>query len=92
MNQRLPKSAEAELLFDSRNQKGHIRARIVGISNNGGTTWDTTYFDRNLPDPVCEASILTIGKKKGKNILAFCNAADENRRDNLTLRISYDDG
>jgi sialidase-1 len=80
------------LLFNSRNQKGHIRARIVGISNNGGTTWDTTYFDRNLPDPVCEASILTIGKKKGKNILAFCNAADENRRDNLTLRISYDDG
>lgn len=80
------------LLFNSRNQKGHIKARIVGISSNGGTTWDTTYFDRNLPDPVCEASILTIGKKKGKSILAFCNAADEKRRDNLTLRISYDDG
>lgn len=80
------------LLFNSRNQKGHIKARIVGISSNGGTTWDTTYFDRNLPDPVCEASILTIGKKKGKNILAFCNAADEKKRDNLTLRISFDDG
>ena len=26
------------------------------------------------------------------NILAFCNAADEKKRDNLTLRVSYDDG
>lgn len=81
-----------KLLFNSRNQKGDIRARIIGISSNGGETWDTTYFDRNLPDPVCQASILTIGKKKGKNILAFCNAADEKLRDNLTLRISFDDG
>lgn len=80
------------LLFNSRNQKGDIRARIIGISSNGGETWDTTYFDKNLPDPVCQASILTIGKKKRKNILAFCNAADEKRRDNLMLRISYDDG
>ncbi len=80
------------LMFNSRNQKGDIRARIIGISSNGGQTWDTTYFDKNLPDPVCQASIHTIGKKKGKNILAFCNAADEKKRDNLTLRISYDDG
>lgn len=80
------------LMFNSRNQKGDIRARIIGISSNGGETWDTTYFDKNLPDPVCQASILTIGKKKRKNILAFCNAADEKRRDNLMLRISYDDG
>ncbi|HRI19515.1 MAG TPA: sialidase family protein [Panacibacter sp.] len=84
--------SDGRLLFNSRNQKGDIRARIIGISSNGGETWDTTYFDRTLPDPVCQASILTIGKKKGKNILAFCNAADEKLRDNLTLRISFDDG
>ena len=79
-------------MFNSRNQKGDIRARIIGISSNGGETWDTTYFDRNLPDPVCQGSILTVGSKKRKNMVAFCNAADEKRRDNLTLRISYDDG
>jgi len=28
----------------------------------------------------------------GKAIIASCNAADEKRRDNLTLRISYDEG
>lgn len=84
--------SNGKLMFNSRNQKGDIRSRIVGISSNGGQTWDTVYFDHNLPDPVCQASILTIGKKKGKNILAFCNAADAKKRDNLTLRISKDDG
>jgi sialidase-1 len=44
-----------------------------------------------LIDPVSQASILTIGKKKGKAIIAFCNAADQKFRNNLTLRISFDD-
>jgi sialidase-1 len=80
------------LMFNARNQKGDIRARIVALSSDGGAKWDTTFFDHNLPDPVCQGSILTIGKRKGKNILAFCNAANPQSRDNLTLRISFDDG
>lgn len=79
-------------MLNARNQKGDIRARIVAISNNGGENWDSIYFDKNLPDPVCEGSILNIGKKHGKNILAFCNAADQKERNNLTLRISNDEG
>ena len=81
-----------KLMMNSRNQKGDIKARIVSISSNGGATWDTSYFDNHLPDPVCQGSILDIGTKKGKNILAFCNAADIASRDNLTLRISYEEG
>ncbi len=80
------------LMMNSRNQRGDIRARIVSISSDGGATWDTTYFDKTLIDPVNEGSILTVGKRKGKNIIAFCNAANTQRRDDLTLRISYDDG
>lgn len=80
------------LMMNSRNQKGDVRARIVSISNDGGATWDKTYFDSVLIDPVNEGSLLTVGKKSGKAIIAFCNAADTKRRDNLTLRISYDDG
>lgn len=81
-----------QLMMNIRNQKGDIRERIVAVSKNGGETWDTTYFDHNLPDPVCQGSILNMGSKKGKTILAFCNAADTKRRDNLTLRISLDEG
>lgn len=80
------------LMMNIRNQKGDVRARLIAISNDGGAKWDSIYFDNNLPDPVCQGSILTVGKKKGKHIVAFCNAADTKSRDNLTLRISYNDG
>lgn len=80
-----------KLMFNARNQKGDIRQRIVAISNDGGQHWHDTYFDPNLPDPVCQGSILSFIEGK-KTILAFCNAADTKNRDNLTLRISYDEG
>jgi sialidase-1 len=82
----------SRMIMNSRNQKGDIRARIVSFSSDGGKTWDTTYFDRKLIDPVCQGSILSLVKIKGKNIIAFCNAADTINRNNLTLRISYDEG
>ncbi len=80
------------LIFNARNQRGDVKARIVANSNDGGQTWQHISFDKSLPDPVCEGSILNIGMEKGKHILAFCNAADTVRRNNLTLRISFDEG
>ena len=80
------------LMINFRNQRGDPRSRIVAISNDGGKNWDSTYFDPRLPDPVCQGSILTIGEKDGKNIIAFCNNADTGLRDNLTLRISFNEG
>ena len=84
--------SDNKLMMNSRNQKGDVRARIVSISSDGGATWDTSYFDQTLIDPVNQGSLLTVGRKKGKNIIAFSNADDTRRRDNLTLRISDDDG
>ena len=81
-----------KLMMNIRNQLGNIKERIVAISNNGGKSWNETYFDHQLPDPVCQGSILNIGQTKGKSILAFCNAADSVKRDNLTLRVSFDEG
>ena len=80
------------LLLNARNQKGDIKQRITAISSDGGVHWDTTYFDKQLPDPICEGSIVTIGNRNGKAILAFSNDADISYRNNLTLRISYDEG
>ena len=59
------------LLLNARNQKGDMRARIVARSNDGGQTWSNIVFDKNLPDPVCEGSILNIGTKKGKKLIGF---------------------
>jgi sialidase-1 len=80
------------LMMNSRCQRGDIRARIVSVSSDGGATWDTSYVDPTLIDPVNQGSILTVGKEKGKAIIAFCNAANTKRRDDLTLQISFDDG
>ena len=80
------------LLLNSRNQSGHERLRIVSISRNGGQHWDSTYFDNALIDPVCQGSLLNIGWKRGRAVLAFSNAASRINRDSLTLRISLNNG
>jgi sialidase-1 len=82
--------SDNSLMMNSRNQTG--KYRVVSLSKDGGETWDTTFVDHNLPDPICEGSLLNIGTKKGKSVLAFCNNDDTNSRDSLTLRISFDDG
>jgi sialidase-1 len=84
--------SDGRMMMSIRNQRGDIKQRILAYSSNGGASWDTAYFDAALPDPVCQGSIITLGYKKGKAIIASCNAADEKKRDNLTLRISYDEG
>lgn len=81
-----------KLLMNIRNQRGDIRQRIIGLSEDGSASWKETYFDPQLPDPICQGSILTIAQKKGLFSLAFSNAADTKNRDNLTIRISKDDG
>ncbi len=84
--------SKGRLMLNLRNQQGHVRARYTALSNDGGVNWYNQQFDNNLPDPVCQGSLLTIGKNWGKHVLAFCNAADTKQRNNLTLRISKDDG
>lgn len=82
---------ENEVYMNTRNQQGNVRTRIASYSSDGGATWDTSYYDQNLPDPVNQGSVLSW--KKGKHyILAVSNAADAKHRDNLTLRLSKDGG
>ncbi len=81
-----------KLILNIRNQKGRPRCRIVAVSNDGGVHWDTTYYDRRLPDPVCQGSILNLGYKRDQAVLAFSNNADTAYRRNLTLRISFNGG
>lgn len=80
------------LLMNSRNQQGNVRNRIISLSSDGGATWDTTYYDLQLPDPVNQGSLLAFNGQDGERLLAFCNAADTVNRDNLTIRISRDGG
>lgn len=80
------------MIMSTRNQKGDIRQRILAFSSDGGETWDEQYFEEALPDPVCQASILDIGEQDGKTILAHSNAADPKDRNNLSVKLSWDEG
>ena len=82
--------SDNSLMMNSRNQTG--KYRIVSLSKNGGETWDTTFVDHHLPDPICEGSLLNMSTKKGKSVLAFCNNIDQDHRDSLTLRVSFNEG
>jgi len=80
------------MLLNIRNQAGDIRNRIIAYSSDGGEKWDTVFFNNDLIDPVCQGSIISIGEKRGKTVLAFSNPADALKRDNLMVKISYDEG
>ena len=80
------------MIMSVRNQKGDIRSRILAYSSDGGMTWDEAYFEPQLPDPVCQGSILDIGIENGKTILAHSNASDPKNRNNLSIKISWDEG
>lgn len=80
------------LLLNARNQAGDIKARILAFSPDGGMRWDSSGYDRSLPDPVCQGSLLNLRQPRNSNWIAFCNPADTARRDRLTLRMSPDAG
>lgn len=81
-----------KLIINARNQHGIPRQRIVALSSDAGMHWDTSYYDPQLPDPVCQGSLLAVQFKSKKNALVFCNNKDTQKRDNLTLQISFDQG
>lgn len=80
------------LVMNSRNQRGDIKARIVSFSNDGGASWDSSYFDMTLPDPVCQGSLVEMKTGDGKVWLVFSNNADTVQRNQLTVRVSRDHG
>ncbi len=83
--------SENVVYMTSRNQRTTPRQRVISISQDGGHSWVSSAPDPNLPDPVNQASVLSW--KGGREfILAHLNAADENHRNNLTLRLSRDGG
>lgn len=65
-----------------------IGHRYLHTSTDGGATW-SSQPDSSLVDPGCNASIIRYGEE---GPLLFCNAHSATRRQNLTIRASYDEG
>jgi sialidase-1 len=65
-------------------------SRAIALSHDGGITFDAVRHDAALIDPGCNAGILHY-IFRGTDALIFTNAAST-RRENLTVKISYDNG
>ena len=65
-------TGDGKVLMNIRNQHGTPRQRIMAVSNNGGNSWDTTYNEHTLIDPVCQGSMIHIALKKN-SVLLFSN-------------------
>ncbi len=85
--------ADGTLLLNARNQDG-ARCRKLATSGDGGATWSPLSDEPALPDPRCQGSILryTDPLDGQRSRLLFANAASPTRRENGTVRLSYDDG
>ncbi|MBA4147486.1 MAG: exo-alpha-sialidase [Verrucomicrobia bacterium] len=81
------------LLMDMRAYTGRSR-RNHSISADGGVTWSKSVDHPELIEPVCQASILryTWPGRNEKSRILFSNPADEKKRVNMTVRMSYDEG
>lgn len=67
--------------------------RAVAYSDDGGETWSELSFDKNLIEPVCQASLIRYDSPDhDKPVLIFSNPASKTRRHRLTVKVSLDEG
>ncbi len=69
--------------------------RLIAYSNDKGETWEPQFESDTLVDPKCQASILRYSSTKdgdAKDVILYCNPADEKKRRMLTVRASFDEG
>lgn len=83
---------DGTLMINSRVSNSGLR--YVHSSTDNGKSW-TTKQDAQLTDPACNASLIRYSlknEKSNKNRLLFSNLNSKDSRENLTVRISYDEG
>jgi sialidase-1 len=95
--------SDGSVMMNIRNESTRHR-RVVSVSPDGATHWSTPRFDETLFEPVCAASIIrySLDRRGGRGSILFSNPDSETipgvgmfqfrARQNLTLRMSYDEG
>ena len=83
--------SDGRLLLNMRSNRGKAR-RGIASSTDGGKTWSDVDDDDELIEPVCQASLIQHHSAKGDDLLLFSNPASTERRENLTIRASGDEG
>jgi len=76
------------------NSKEKNNRRMVSISHNNGKDWDKVAIDENFPlSNPCDGGLITIkDKKQNKMLLLYSKNESQKGRENLVVRLSYDNG
>jgi sialidase-1 len=80
--------ADGSVMLNMRSFRGNNR-RLVALSKDGGETFAKPEEDKELVEPVCQASILRLPGEKGG--ILFSNPAST-KREKMTVRLSRDEG
>lgn len=86
--------ADGRLMMNMRTPRGYDR-RMVATSGDGGETWSEARDAPALVEPACQASFIRWTSEVAgddRNRLLFSNPADPEKRTNMTVRLSYDEG
>lgn len=85
---------DGRLLLNMRNYDRIQKTRVFAHSDDGGLNWSALAHDEALIEPICQASIrrYTTVADGGKNRILFANPASSEVRENMTVRLSYDEG
>lgn len=89
--------ANHSLMLNMRDDRGSgagkgTGARSIAITKDFGQTWTEHPTSRKaLPEPVCMASLIK-HRYNGQDLLLFSNPADLYHRQNMTIKISEDEG
>ncbi|AQQ70479.1 Sialidase precursor [Limihaloglobus sulfuriphilus] len=82
---------DGRLMLNMRNYDRAKKDRAYSYSGDGGLSWSDVRHDQSLIDPICQASIRRYDKS-AKSYLLFSNAASTDKRLNMTVRLSCDQG
>jgi sialidase-1 len=83
--------SDGSLLQNVRYQNKNEKHRILAKSSNVGLSWDTVYVSKDLPEPICEGSMISL-KYKRKFYVMFSNPKNQLMRKDMTISVSDDNG
>lgn len=89
--------SDGRIMLNSRSNDGADNARKIAISSDGGHSYGPVTLDADLTDPANNAAIARLfpdaplGSADAKKLI-FTNANDANSRQNVSARVSCDDG
>lgn len=66
--------------------------RMISVSKTGYSQWSSTFYDSNLPDPACFGGMCSVDLEGLPYSILFVNCANTTARNQLTIRVSFNDG